>query len=214
DLVASPSSGETATLTSTLAWWVADPIAAWTANRNLTAQISTVTFELWALPESAPALAIADLGLAADHPRFWALLPTDPALYAPVDRPAPIPWAALAVDIDHPRFPLAGLSPGPGPSSGLGLPLGMTALVRDDFTQAASQPGSSALERDGLVSFGKDRSGESLFIDPRLSGSEAGTLSQDAFFVQYQAETPSPPTGLYSLLSIAEASLVAVPDAT
>jgi hypothetical protein len=215
DLAASPLTGETATLTSTLAWWVADPIAAWTANRNLTAQISTVTFELWAWPQSAPALTIADLGLAADHPRFWPLLPTDSALYAPVDRPAPIPWAALAVDIDHPRFPLAGLlSPGPGLSSGLGLPLGMTALVRDDFTQAASQPGGSALERAGLVSFGTGLSGESLFIDPRLSGSEAGTLLQDAFFVQYQAQTPSAPTGLYSLLSIDEASLVAVPDAT
>ena len=207
----SPVTGATATLTSTRAWWVADPVAAWTANRNVTAQVSIVTFQLWAFPQGAPALSIVDLGLASDSPRFWGLLPTDTLLYAPVDRPTPIPYAALAGEIDHPRFPLAGPA---GRTLGVGIPLGMTALVRDDFTQGASLPGGSALERDGLISFGAGLSGEGLFIDSRMTGSKAATLLADAFFWQYQAENPSPLTGIYSLLGVDEASLVGVPDAT
>ena len=207
----SPVTGATASLTSTLAWWIADPDAAWNANRNVTAQVSTVTFQLWAFPQDSPALSIADLGMSADDSRFWELLPTDSVLYAPVERPTPIPYAALANDIDHPRFPLAGPA---GQPPVIGLPLGMTALVRSDFTQGASLPGATALERDGLISFGVGLSGEGLFVDSRLTGSKAATLLQDAFFWQYQAEIPGPPTGIYSLLRVDEASLVAVPDAT
>jgi hypothetical protein len=202
--LASPGASETATLTSTLAWWVLDPAAAWIANRGAVVQISTVTFELFAAPYGAAVQRLADLGLAPDNPRFWGLLPTDAALYAPVDRPAPAPYAALATDIDHPRFPLAG-----GTLAGIGLPLGMTALPRDDFAQGASLPGATALERDGVAAFG-----DALFIDPRLAGSTAATLLQDAFYFQYQAQAAAPPTGLYSLLSVDEASLLSVPDAT
>ena len=204
----SPGADESASLTSTLAWWVLDGETAWSINRANVVQISTVTFELWAWPEGSPVMTIADLGLAADNARSWGLLPTDAVLYAPVERPAPIPYAALAGDIDYPRFPVAAPM-----VATLGLPLGMTTLVRSDFTQGASLPGASALERDGLASFGAGVSGEGLFIDSRLSGSELATLQQDAFFVQYQAQNPSPPTGIYALLGIDEVSLVAVPDA-
>jgi hypothetical protein len=200
---ASPGAPEPASLTSRLVWQVMDPAAAWNAKRNATVQASVVTFELRARPQGATEQRISDLGLVPDHPRFWGLLPTDAALYAPVDRPAPVPYAALATEIDHPRYPLAAPA-----TIGLGLPLGMPGLVRADFAQGASMPGATALERDGLTSFDID-----LFIDPRLRTSEAGTLVQDAFFIQYQANVPSPPEGLYSLLSVDEASLVAVPDA-
>jgi hypothetical protein len=210
----SPIAAPAAALTSTLAWWAADPAAAWNDNRNVTAQVSIVSFQLWAFPQGAPARSIADLGLAADSARFWGLLPTDALLYAPIQRPAPIPYAGLAAEIDHPRFPLAGPV---GQKVGMGIPLGMTALVRDDFTQGASLPGQTALDRDGLACFGAGTNrecGEDLFIDPRLARSEAETLLADAFFWQYQANNPGPLTGIYSLLSIDEASLMAVPDAT
>jgi hypothetical protein len=200
----SPPSPEMATLTSTLAWWFLDSNAAWSANRLNTPQVSTVEFELYAMPEDVPTLRIANLGLASDHPRFWGLLPTDSVLYAPVLRPAPLPYAALMSDIDNPRFPLAGSG-----SAGLGLPLGMTGLLRSDFTQAASMPGNTALDRDGLASFD-----ESLFVDSRLGGSNSTTLVQDAYYMQYQAQTRSDPGGIHALLSVDEACLLAVPDAT
>ena len=203
-LIPATGAAELATLTSTLAWWVLDADTAWTANAGSPVQATVVEFELWAMPEVAPTLRIADLGFAPDHPRFWDLLPTDATLYAPVVRPAPLPYAALSADIDHPRFPLAGSA-----STCIGLPLGMTTLPNTGFAQAASLPGATALNRDGLASF--DRS---LFIDPMLAGSNSTTLLADAFALQYQAQTPRQPSGLFALLSIDEVSMIAVPDAT
>ena len=199
-----PQSPDMATLVSTLGWWALDPDAAWAANKNATAQVAVVEFELWAMPLDSPALRIANLGFAPDHPRYWNLLPADGTLYAPVVQPAPLPYAALSADIDHPRFPLAGSA-----ATAIGLPLGMTSLVNSGFTQAANLPGGTALNRDGLATFNS-----SLFVDPRLGGSNSTTLLQNAFALQYQAQTPSQPQGIYALLSIDEASLIAVPDAT
>ena len=200
----SPPASDQATITSTLGWWVLDPAAAWSANRGNTAQISTVEFELWAMPQDAPTLRIADLGVASDHPRFWGLLPSDSTLFAPVLQPAPLPYLALSSDIDHPRFPLASNA-----GSVIGLPLGMTALPRTDFAQGASLPGLTALDRDGLSNFDL-----SLFVDPRLGDSTSGTLLQDANYMQYQAQSPTQPGGLFALLAVDEPSLLAVPDAT
>ena len=202
-LIQATDAAELATLTSTLAWWALDADKAWAANAGRQVQATVVEFELWALPESAPALRIANLGLAPDHPRYWNLLPTDATLFAPLVRPAPLPYAALS-DIDHPRFPLAGSA-----AMCIGLPLGMTTVPNAGFAQAASLRGATALDRDGLASFDP-----SLFIDPMLEGSNSNTLLADAFALQYQAQTPRQPGGLFALLSIDEASMIAVPDAT
>ena len=203
-LIPATGADELATLTSTLAWWVLDAEAAWAANAGTPVQATVVEFELWATPEDQPVLRIPNLGLASDHPRYWNLLPTDVTLYAPVVQPVPLPYAALATDIDHPRFPLAG-----GAGSWIGLPLGMTTLPNTSFAQAASLPGATALDRDGLANFNAG-----LFIDPLLADSNSSTLLADAFAMQYQAQTPRQPGGLFALLSIDEASMIAVPDAT
>jgi hypothetical protein len=203
-LIPTPGAAELATLTSTLAWWTLDAGVAWSANAGTPVQATVVEFELWAMPDDSPALRIADLGLAPDHPRYWGLLPTDATLYAPIVQPAPPAYAGLSADIDHPRFPLAGSTP-----SYIGLPLGMTTLPNTDFTQAANLPGATALDRDGLSSFEA-----SLFIDPLLAGANSSTLLTDAFAMQYQAQTPRQPGGLFALLSIDEARMIAVPDAT
>jgi hypothetical protein len=199
----SPPADEMATLTSTLAWWVSDPAEAWAANRGQSLQTSIVTFELWAWPQGAPAQQIAGLGFSQENPQYWGLLPTDAVLYAPVTRPAPLPYAALAAEIDNPRFPLAGPT-----TAGLGLPLGMTALVEDNFTQGATLPGATALDRDGLASFDP-----SLFIDPHLVDSTSTTLLQDAFYWQNQAQNGGPLSGVHALLGTDEISMIAVPDA-
>ena len=201
--IGSPPAEEMATLTSTLAWWESSPTAAWVANQGASFQASIVTFELWAWPQGAPAQQIAGLGFSPENPQYWGLLPTDAVLYAPVTRPAPLPYAALAADIDNPRFPLAGPT-----TTGLGLPLGMTALVNDDFTQGATQPGATALDRDGLASFD-----QSLFIDPHLANSSSSTLLQDAFYWQNQAENGGALGGVYALLNTDEISMIAAPDA-
>jgi hypothetical protein len=204
NIVPAPGEDALATLTSTLGWWVLDPAAAWAVNSVNAVQATTVEFELYAMPRNSPTLRIADLGLAAAHPRYWNLLPTDSTLYAPVVRPAPLPYAALSADIDHPRFALAG-----GAASVIGLPLGMTTLINTAFTQAANLPGGTALERDGLANYGA-----SIFLDPQLASSNSTTLLADAFAMQYQAQTPRQPSGLFALLATDEASMLAAPDAT
>ncbi len=199
----SPPADETATLTSTLAWWVMDPAAAWAANRGQPFQASVVTFELWAWPEDAPALQISGLGFSEENPFYWGLLPTDAVLYAPVTGSAAAPYAALAAEFDNPRFPLAGPT-----NLGLGIPLGMTALVNPDFTQGATLPGNTALDRDGLTVFDP-----TLFLDPQLAGMATTTLLPQAFYVQYQAQNPRPLLGIHGFLGTDEISMIAVPDA-
>ena len=208
-LIPATGAAELATLTSTLAWWVLDAGAAWAANAGTPVQATVVEFELWAMPEGAPTLRISNLGLAPGHPRYWDLLPTDATLYAPVVNPAPLPYAALSADIDHPRFPRAGSAATRRPAGSIGLPLGMTTLPNPGFAQAASLPGATALDRDGVASYDA-----SLFIDPMLAGSNSATLLPGAFALQYQAQPPRQPGGLFALLSIEEPSMIAAPDAT
>ena len=200
----SPPASEAATLTSSLAWWwLPDQAGAWAANQGNSFQASVVTFELWAWPQGEPVQQLSGLGFSPDNPLYWGWLPTDAELYTPVTRPAPLPYAALAAEIDNPRFPLAGPA-----SLGLGLPLGMTALVQPSFTQAPTPQTLTALERDGLSSFDP-----TLFLDPALADSGSATLLQDAFYVQYQAQNPRPISGMHALLAVDEISMVAVPDA-
>ena len=199
----SPPADEMATLTSSLAWWISNPAVAWAENQGQSFQASIVTFELSAWPQGAPAQQIAGLGFSEENSQYWGLLPTDAVLYAPVTRPAPLPYAALAAQIDNPRFPLAGPT-----TAGLGLPLGMTALVNADFTQGATLPGQTALDRDGLTSFDP-----SLFIDPHLADSSSATLLQDAYYWQYQAQNGGSLRGVHAFLGTDEISMIAAPDA-
>jgi hypothetical protein len=194
---------ETATLTSTLAWWSTDTASAWANHQGENFQASIVTFQLWAWPAGAAAQEIAGLGFSQENPQYFGVLPTDALLYAPVIRPGPLPYAALASQIDNPRFPLAAPA-----VTMLGLPLGMTALVDPDFTQAATQQTRTALERDGLASFDP-----SLFIDHNLAGLNSATLLPNAYYWQYQAQPPAVLAGMHALLGNDEISMIAVPDA-
>ena len=200
--------GETATITSTLLWWAADAATTWAANRAETPQSSIVTFELWAWPQGEPAMQISSLGFSPFNPQYWGLLPTDAALYAPVTGSSAIPYAALSSAIDNPRFPLAGPMANGGGAAGLGIPLGMTALVNAGFTQGATQPGATALDRDGLTVFNQE-----LFLDPLLEGLSSAALPAQAFFVQYQMPDARPLEGVHALMGTDEISMIAAPDA-
>ena len=199
----SPPGNETATLTSTLAWWIADPATAWTANRGASPQATLVTFELWAWPQGSPGMEISGLGFSPENPFYWGLLPTDAALYAPITGTGALPFAAVAAEVDNPRFPLAGPA-----SAGLGIPLGMTTLVNPDFTQGATLPGATALDRDGLRDFNAQ-----LFLDPQLAALSSATLLPNANYLQYQAQSPRSLLGIHALLGTDEISMLAVPDA-
>jgi hypothetical protein len=199
----SPPNGDAATLTSALAWWSVETAAGWAANRGQPFQASIVTFELWAWPQGSQAMQISGLGFSEENPAYWGLLPADAVLYAPVTRPAPLPYAALSSQIDNPRFPLAGPT-----TADLGLPLGMTAIVDPDLTQGATQPGQTALDRDGLAQFN-----QGLFLDSRLAACSTATLLTEAFYWQYQAPDPSPLSGIHALLETEQISMIAVPDA-
>ncbi|MBV8901867.1 MAG: hypothetical protein JOY92_17335 [Verrucomicrobia bacterium] len=202
---ASPASAAEAALTSTTAWWLLDAATAWAECRHRQCELTKVTFELWVRAPDSPVMRMADLGFAPGHPRFCGYLPTDAALFAPVDRPQPLPGAALRVDADHPRFPLAG-----NPDAGLMLPLGVTGQPREEFYQGADLPGLTALDRDGLSNFGPD-----LFLDHNLQGSPSSRLLEDAFFYQYQnAPVNQAPRRIHAILTVEEVSMLAVPDAT
>ena len=98
----SPPASEAATLTSSLAWWwLPDQAGAWAANQGNSFQASVVTFELWAWRQGEPVQQLSGLGFSSDNPLYWGLLPTDAELYTPVTRPAPLPYAALAAEIEQ-----------------------------------------------------------------------------------------------------------------
>jgi hypothetical protein len=126
---------------------------------GIAVRAARLTLTLQVRSETAPPAEIADLGLAAGHPRFWAGLPDDEALFASPDgQPepaAPSPTAALTAEARAPRFPLAG----PVDATGAYLPLGLLVGF-DGWSGRHGRPARPDLApvRDGLVPPG-DRSG-------------------------------------------------------
>lgn len=88
------------------------------------------------------------------------------------------------------------------------LPLGVPAIPREDFYQAAYTSGRAPLERDGVGTFSPD-----LFLDPLLSTLPADRLLAEAFHNAYVAQPPRTPVRMHALLPVEEVSLLAVPDA-
>jgi hypothetical protein len=140
--------------------------------------------------------SLIDLGFAPLHPRYWARLPSDAALYAS-DSPE-----GLAAESAHPRFPLAGEA-----ATGYFLPLGVGPLPMDfKGPDVANAP--DAITRDGLASFGP-----SLFLDPALADSSMIDLLREADYIRYQSRRPRTLAGIHAALAIEEATIIAVPDA-
>ena len=88
------------------------------------------------------------------------------------------------------------------------LPLGIGVLPEDFLHAENHAAGLTALERDGLDTFGS-----ALFLDHRLQGTQSTDLLAEADFIRYQILDPRPLQGIYATLAIAEVTLVAVPDA-
>lgn len=194
------------------AWRALEAAAAWGSTDGEPFFASLVSVELWARRTTESLLRVADVALAPGHARWLGHFPPDAVLFASAEEVTQPAYAALWTQLSRPRFPFAAPASTSDTSDGTGgdvfLPLGVPALPRDDFWQPAEVAGASALERDGLAVFGED-----LFLDPELKGFAAERLLDEAFYRRFQAPDPAPPTRLHALLSVEEASIVAVPDA-
>jgi hypothetical protein len=167
---------------------------------------------LWRWGDGQPS-RLSGLGFSSVHPRFWAALPTDHALFAsadlPLDHGAPPPIAAddhpqraLREEAADPRVPLAG----PAAADGIFLPWDMAVLPERWSESGAGS--EDALVRDGLSSFDAD-----LFLDAALLESTTAGLAARADYLRYQSPTPRRLRGIHTLFGIEEVTLVAVPDA-
>ncbi len=209
--------------------WLGSPAARLPAVRRL-------SFELLLFRGDGLHARLGGLAFDRRHPRFWAALPTDEALYGRVGReqvagraarqamaaasspddlaallgeafdPLRERFAGLFAEAADPRFPLAG--PPPAEAADLYLPWGMGR----DRTAAAAIPldrpfsPPTRLERDGLAVFGAG-----LFLDPALARLYQGSLLGEA---EHRHDVLALPlAGIHGLVPLPEVSLVAVPDA-
>ena len=194
-----------ATLTARRAWRALKRDRGWAwALARRPFQASLVAAELWATREGAGTARVADVGLAAAHPRWFGHFPEDQALYASAETLGQGPAGALWLELSRPRFPLAA----PRQDADVLLPLGLEALPRPEFEQRARTDGRTALERDGV-----SRVTAGLFLDPDLAAVPAARLLGDAFHIEYGAAVTRRLGGVHALLGIEEASILAVPDA-
>jgi hypothetical protein len=167
-----------------------------------------LSFELQVRRGQSESNRLPDLGFAPEHPRYWNALPDDRTVFETTEsQGSMVPVATnehrnFVVEASNPRFPLAGDN-----RSACFLPIGMTPLL--DPWMAAEHSGRATLKREGLESFSS-----ALFLDPRLQGSVTGTLLSDADFLRYQLRDAPRLRGIHAALSIEEATLIAVPDAT
>jgi hypothetical protein len=146
------------------------------------------------------------LGLAREHPRFWATLPTDAALLGSpsLARSQRLP-GPLDDAVRSPRFPLAGPDDDLAAGPRYYLPIAVPDRLDAGAAAALPEPAGTPLERDGLARFGAE-----LFVDPALAAA-SGALLADAehrYYIQGRDLI-----GLHGLLPVGEVSLLSVPDA-
>ena len=158
-----------------------------------------ISLELWVRGDDVQLLALRDLGLAPNHPRYWATLIHDDERYGLSARDA----SRLSALARERRFPLAGA----GPADALYIPIDI-ALTPDRFLGPARQP-RSALERDGLATFSP-----ALFLDADLISPLSDRLLNEAEHVRYTAQSPRRLRGIHAGLEIEEATVISAPDAS
>jgi len=163
-----------------------------------------LSFEIWVRQAEEYSISIADLGLAPDHERFWAKLPTDEEVYrlsdsVSTENAATMLWKQVG---DLFRFPLAG----PGPADEIYFPLLMPG-VAENYLGPIALPGSER-ERDGLAEFDA-----ALFLDRDLVDIGTANLATTADFLQYLSPRPRRLTGMHAAFPLEEATIIAVPDA-
>jgi len=203
------------------------------ADPTLLPAVRRLTFEIGLFRDDELVSRLGDLAFARRHPRFWAALPTDEALFGRVGReqvsarearnaaagtddalesllaeafdPLRDTTAELAAQAAEPRFPLAG--PPPDAAASYYLPWGMarSLAAADALPLARPFAATTRLERDGLAAFGAG-----LFVDPVIGRLYQGSLLTEA---EHRHDVRALPLrGLHALVPVPEVSLVTVPD--
>ncbi|MGI9060112.1 MAG: hypothetical protein ACR2H5_16210 [Ktedonobacteraceae bacterium] len=139
------------------------------------------------------------------HPNCWNALPTD----AQYNRPADMKTDLLHQDLWEAAFmfPLAGNYD----ERERYIPIGMPSTFPDYCLGVdcdPAQPRCSSLERDGLAVFGAH-----LFLDEHMVNASVTDLLSQADFFLPQDDLARSLKGIYAALSIAEATIISVPDA-
>ena len=163
-------------------------------------------FDLLAWKEQELRARLDHLGFSDAHPRGWTRLPVDDELFA-VEGGAAVSAepGTLQADVFEPRFPMAGpVSRADRPY----IPLGMADRPDAGRTRGRRSPADSdsRLRRERLATFSPD-----LFVDDELTGVSTSLLAERADQKVYVDQEPA--AGIHSLWSIAEVTLLAVPDA-
>lgn len=174
--------------------------------------LSVLTFDLMLWDGARIEQRLDGLGFAAAHPRCWARLPDDTAVFGeifgrPTRRLTP-DQARFEAEVAAPRFPLAG--PLGELEGGLWLPDGMKTAADRDRAAAPSLPPGTRLEAEGLAEF-SDR----LFLDARFARLVTQALGPEmAALYASDPMRPGPALrGLHALAPIGEVAMLCVPDA-
>jgi hypothetical protein len=210
-------------------WLKGDSVAPAPNPATLTGRVMAerLAFDLTVSDAVGAPVRLSRLGFAPDHPRYVGALPSDAVLFdeavSAADgsafsfRPrvratfgsnflnaalAPdAGWADLWREASLPRFPLASDLDGAAY-----VPAGMGVLPSDPPSTAIASTATS-LDRDGLAVFDA-----SLFLDGELMDASLRDLLDRADTIRYRATPSRRLTGLHAVLSIDEATMVAVPD--
>lgn len=186
---------------------------------GLEAAVERLRFELWTRQGEAPPMRLSALGLAPRHPQFWAALPSDELLFrarlGETDGGGGGGrWQALWQSASAPRYPLAGDGrPHPddaGPRDDdrdqtFYVPVGMA--FAPDVLLGAAGPAIAPIRRDGLTELDA-----ALFLDPALAEVRSALLLDEADTLRYAGPELVHLRGIHAALSIAEATIIAVPD--
>jgi len=171
--------------------------------------VEKVDFDLLTWKDQELRGRLKHLGFAESHPRSWTDLPVDDELFTPDHGEATFPDpGTLAAEVFEPRFPLAAPQSTTPEGAGVFVPLGMPN--RPNWTRACGRISSSVqhsrLKRERVARFSPQ-----VFVDSDLSGTRTSTLRREADDKIYLNNESA--TGLHSLWSISEVTLLSVPDA-
>lgn len=187
-------------------------------------QVERLTFELWIKKGEQSLIKLSDLAFNSAHERFWGNLPTDESLYRFSEDKNSHEIPAWTQNGDAARLPVAGN----GRRGDFYFPLFPNAFP-ENYLGAARLHGTR-LQRDGLEEFDAD-----LFLDEKLKNTDLDNLLNEAEFIRYFSPRPRalwgihsalapetttsaaeglPTNPTYTNLSLEEATIISVPDAS
>lgn len=191
-----------------------DVISGFTPEMELSA-VQLLHFEILAKDNNKSEWRLSRLGFSQMQTRFWGVLLSDKDLFRQKEgrtfRKVSEKTQKLLSEANTPRFPLASpFSSSTEEHEWVYLPIGMPVFVDHSKQQKANfTEDASSLMRNGIENFGS-----TIFVDERLAGIGSDLLRREGNSIAYLSESNTQLKGIHSLLTVDEATLVSVPDAT